>query len=114
MQVNRGKFTFTREGETIASFTQQEDGTSCEGQVQKAEKEFLKDAKIRLYVSKNHVSDFMARVKDRAEAHHQRAGRRPLGHLLPPDEPGLLQPRADPSGIPRRAPSSAARAIPGG
>ncbi len=49
-----------------------------------------KDAKIQLYVSKNHISDFMECVTTSQEADHQRAGRRPLGHLLPPDEPGLL------------------------
>jgi predicted dehydrogenase len=65
VQVNRGVFTFTREGKRVAWFTKKEDGTSCEGQVAKAEKEFLKDAKIRLYSSADHVADFLARVKDR-------------------------------------------------
>ena len=57
---------------------------------QKAEQAFLKDAKIKLYVSKNHLADFLDCVKVAQEADHQRAGRRPLGDLLPPDEPGLL------------------------
>ena len=65
VQVNRGKFTFTRNGEQISKFTKKEDGSSCEAQVQKAEKEFLKDAKVKLYVSKSHPSDFLDRVKDR-------------------------------------------------
>ena len=64
VQVNRGKFTFKREGETIASFTG-ERTTSCAAQVQKAEKAFLQDAKIKLYVSKNHLSNFMDCVKSR-------------------------------------------------
>ncbi len=70
IQVNRGKFTFKREGETIASFTGDkkvaaEKKTSCAAQVQKAERAFLQDAKIKLYVSKNHLSDFMDCVKSR-------------------------------------------------
>ena len=54
-----------RNGEKVAWFTRREDGTSCEGQVAKAEKEYLKDAKVRLYASTDHVADFLARVKDR-------------------------------------------------
>jgi predicted dehydrogenase len=65
VQVNRGRFTFTREGRRVAWFTDREDGTSCEGQVAKAEKEYLKDAKVRLYVSTDHVADFLGRVRDR-------------------------------------------------
>jgi predicted dehydrogenase len=65
IQVNRGKFTFTREGKRLAWYTQKEDGTSCEGEVHKAEKEFLKDAKVKLYVSDDHVTDFLDRVRDR-------------------------------------------------
>ncbi len=65
VEVNRGKFTFSRDGKTIAKFTNKEDGTSCAAQVQKAEKEFLKDAKIKLYDSKSHTNDFMARIIDR-------------------------------------------------
>ena len=65
VQVNRGRFTFTRNGEKVAWFTRREDGTSCEGQVAKAEREYLKDAKVRLYASADHVGDFLARVKDR-------------------------------------------------
>ena len=65
VQVNRGTFTFTRQGQKVAWFTKKEDGTSCEGQVAKAEKEFLKDAKVRLYASTDHAADFLERVKDR-------------------------------------------------
>jgi predicted dehydrogenase len=65
VQVNRGKFAFTRNGQQIAKFTGREDGSSCEAQVQKAEKEFLTDARIKLYVSKSHIPDFLARVQDR-------------------------------------------------
>ena len=65
VQVNRGKFTFTHKGEQISKFTKKEDGSSCEAQVAKAEKAFLKDAKIKLYVSKSHIPDFLNCVKSR-------------------------------------------------
>lgn len=65
VQVNRGKFTFTRNGQQIAKFTKSEDGSSCEAQVQKAQKEFLADAKTKLYVSKGHIPDFLNSVKTR-------------------------------------------------
>ena len=64
IQVNRGKFTFKRGDEMIASFTGQKD-TSCAAEVQKAERAFLQDAKIKLYVSKNHLSDFLECVQSR-------------------------------------------------
>lgn len=70
--VNRGKFAFQRGNETIASYTEKkgkkngaEENTSCAAQVQKAERAFLKDAKIKLYDSKNHAVDFLTCVKTR-------------------------------------------------
>jgi predicted dehydrogenase len=65
VQVNRGRFTFTRGGERVAWFTEREDGSSCEAQVAKAEREFLRDAPVRLYASDDHVADFLGRVRDR-------------------------------------------------
>jgi predicted dehydrogenase len=67
VQVNRGKFTLKRGNEMIAAFTgkPEEKTTSCAAQVQKAEREFLENAKIKLYVSKNHLSDFMECVRER-------------------------------------------------
>ncbi len=65
VQVNRGKFTFTRNGEQISKFTKREDGSSCGAQVAKAEKAFLKDAKTRLYVNKGHIPDFLDCVRSR-------------------------------------------------
>jgi predicted dehydrogenase len=64
VQVTRGKFTFKRGQDMIASYTGQRD-TSCAAQVQKAEHANLKDAKIRLYVSKDHLSDFLECVRAR-------------------------------------------------
>jgi predicted dehydrogenase len=65
VQVHRGQFTLTHRGRRAAWFTDREDGTSCEGQVAIAEREFLKDARERLYVSTDHVADFLGRVRDR-------------------------------------------------
>jgi predicted dehydrogenase len=62
--VNRGKFVFQRGQETIASFTGQKD-TVCSLEVQKAEQAFLKDAKINLYASTNHLTDFLTCVQSR-------------------------------------------------
>ena len=97
--------------ERIAWFTRREDGTSCEGQVAKAEKEFLKNAEDQALRQHGPRRRLPGLRQGPQEAHHERAGRRPIGHLLPPDEPGVLQPRPDPRGIPPRVPSPAARAI---
>ena len=64
IQVNRGRFTFQRGNEVIASFTDQTD-TSCAFEVRKAQGAFLKDARIKLYVSNNHLSDFLSCVQSR-------------------------------------------------
>ncbi|HNX33242.1 MAG TPA: Gfo/Idh/MocA family oxidoreductase [Kiritimatiellia bacterium] len=65
VQVNRGKFTLTRNGKMLYKFTKKEDGSSCEAQVALAEREFLKEAKTKLYVSKGHIPDFLNSVKTR-------------------------------------------------
>jgi len=70
VRVNRGKFTFRHGNEMIASFTGQkgdvkESETTLAVELQKAERAFLQDAKVRLYVSNNHISDFMQCVRER-------------------------------------------------
>jgi len=65
VQVNRGRFTFSRGGKMLHKFTKKEDGSSCEAQVTLSEREFLKDAKVRLYASKGHIPDFLNSVKTR-------------------------------------------------
>ena len=52
VEVDRGSFVLVRGGVTIDHAGQ-------------AEKEYLKDAKIRLYRSSSHTDDFLARVADR-------------------------------------------------
>jgi len=68
VKVNRGKFVFQRGEKIIASYTNSPEDrkvTSCAAQVQKAEREFLANAKIKLYESKNHLSNFLDCVKSR-------------------------------------------------
>ena len=70
VQVNRGKFTFKRGDEMVASFTgkkgdAKESETSLAAEVQKADRDYLKDAKTKLYVSNNHLGDFLQCVKER-------------------------------------------------
>ena len=52
VKVSRGGFEMVHGGETIT-------------QTAKAEKEFLSDAKVKLYRSKSHTDDFLERVADR-------------------------------------------------
>jgi hypothetical protein len=67
VRVNRRKFVFERKGKVIASYTEspEDQETNLSQQVGIARDEYLADAKVRLYVSQNHVSDFMASVRSR-------------------------------------------------
>jgi predicted dehydrogenase len=66
VRVNRGKFIFERDGKTIASYKGKEDEeTNLAQQVQIAREEYLKDAKVKLYESQNHVTDFLRCVQSR-------------------------------------------------
>ena len=72
--VDRGKFALIVDGKKIAEYLESHPKkgekapkreTSCAAEVQKAEKAYLQNAKIQLYNSKNHLSDFMECVKSR-------------------------------------------------
>jgi predicted dehydrogenase len=67
VRVNRGKFVFEHQGKTISRFENgdRNSNTSCEREVAIAEKAFLKDAKIKLYLSKDHLTDFISCIKSR-------------------------------------------------
>ena len=66
IQVNRGRFCFIRGDETIAKFTQREDGGTLDSKLAMVEREYLKDAKVQLYrVPDNHVDDFIRSVESR-------------------------------------------------
>ena len=71
--VNRGQFVLILDGKTVASFTedQKKKGasgareTTCAFEVKKAESEYLTNAPIKLYVSRQHITDFLGCVKSR-------------------------------------------------
>lgn len=64
--VNRGRFQLDLDGKTITKFFNREDGGSLESKVLLVEKEYLKDAEIKLYkVNNSHVGDFADCVKSR-------------------------------------------------
>lgn len=66
VHVNRGRFSFSRGGKMIARHASREDKMSCGAALQLAQREYLKDAKIRLYKSSSHVGDFFQCVRKRS------------------------------------------------
>jgi len=67
VHVNRGKFEFKLNGETKHKFFDKEvdKGTSLDREVVLTEREFLADAKVKLYDSKNHHEDWLNCIKTR-------------------------------------------------
>jgi hypothetical protein len=65
--VNRGKFELIMGGKTVHKFWDKEvdKTTSMEREVTLTEREFLADAKIKLYNSKSHFQDFIDCVHSR-------------------------------------------------
>jgi predicted dehydrogenase len=65
--VNRGKFELIMAGKTVHKFWDKEidKGTSMEREVTLTEREFLADAKVKLYNSKSHHQDFLDAVVSR-------------------------------------------------
>jgi predicted dehydrogenase len=86
VMVNRGTFRVLVKGQTIASYEgSQTKGTTCQAEVDKAEKILLKDAKIKLYESNSHYGDFLSCVKSRKKpiANEQAGGRTVIScHLI--------------------------------
>ncbi|MEA3210557.1 MAG: hypothetical protein QOE70_3614 [Chthoniobacter sp.] len=62
--VNRGKFKLTRGGAEKAKFMAKEDAPLA-GQLDAVEKEFLAEAKLKLYASTDHKADFLASIGSR-------------------------------------------------
>ena len=64
--VNRGRFQLDLNGKTITKFFSREDGGSLESKVLSVERDYLKNAKIKLYkVNSSHVGDFVECVNTR-------------------------------------------------
>ena len=67
VHVNRGKFELIMDGKTVHKFWDKEidKGTSMEREVTLTEREYLADAKVKLYNSKSHLQDFLDCVQSR-------------------------------------------------
>ncbi len=67
VHVNRGKFEFVLGGKTIHKFWDKDadKGTSLDREVILTEREYLADAKVKLYNSKNHHEDWLNSIKTR-------------------------------------------------
>jgi len=67
VHVNRGKFELVLNGQVKHKFWDKEvdKGTSLEREYTLAEREFLADAKVKLYKSKDQVRDFLGAIKSR-------------------------------------------------
>lgn len=67
LHVNRGKFELIMDGKTVHKFWDKEvdKTTSMEREVTLTEREFLTNAKIKLYNSKSHFQDFLDCVQSR-------------------------------------------------
>jgi predicted dehydrogenase len=67
VHVNRGKFELVLGGKTIHKFWDKEadKGTSLDREVILTEREYLADAKVKLYNSKNHHEDWLNSIKTR-------------------------------------------------
>jgi predicted dehydrogenase len=65
--VNRGKFELIMDGKLVHKFWDKEvdKTTSMEREVTLTEREYLADAKVKLYNSKSHFQDFLDCVKSR-------------------------------------------------
>jgi predicted dehydrogenase len=63
--VNRGAFSFERDGKTIAAFSRKESERPLTAQLDAVEKEYLADAKIRLVVSSDHRTDWLNAIRSR-------------------------------------------------
>ena len=67
VKVNRGRFEFILNGQKVAGFVNREDGGSLESTILHVEEEYLKNAKIKLYNSRDHIGDFIQCVQARTK-----------------------------------------------
>ena len=78
VQVSRSEFAIHHKGKLIASNLGREGGREkLNAELDKAEEMFLKDAKVRLYRSENHVEDFLRSLHTRKKPNtHEGIGAR--------------------------------------
>jgi len=65
VKVNRRKFELHLDGKRVAGHNENDRSSSLLSQLKSAEKNFLKDAKVKLYRSEDHVRDFLGCVVSR-------------------------------------------------
>ncbi len=65
VRVSRGQFEFWLGGKKLAGFTKREEGGSLESVIEMVQKEYLSQAKLKLYESKNHGKNFLDCVESR-------------------------------------------------
>jgi predicted dehydrogenase len=76
VKVNRGRIEFYLDGKKVAGYNREEGG-SLQSTLRFVEKEFLSNAKIKLYRSTNHVRDFVdcVRARTRPNTNEEVGGR---------------------------------------
>jgi predicted dehydrogenase len=65
VKVNRGRFEFWRGGEKVAGFVDRTDKGSLGSALNFVQKEFLEDAQVKLYQSRDHIRNFLDCVESR-------------------------------------------------
>ena len=65
VKVNRGRFEFILDGKSVGRFVDRNDEESLSAVLVRMDEEYLADAKVKLYQSRNHLVDFLECVKSR-------------------------------------------------
>jgi predicted dehydrogenase len=66
-RVSRGQFEFWLKGKKIAGWAKREDGGSLGSALKQVKEQYLADAKVKLYVSRDHPSNFLDCVASRKQ-----------------------------------------------
>ena len=67
IHVARGKIEVIRDGKPVTKYLAKTDQPGLAGSLDLLEAEFLKDAKVKLVNSKDHIGDFIDRIRDRGQ-----------------------------------------------
>lgn len=65
VKVNRGRIELWLDGKKVAGYVDREDGGSLANTLEQLENDFLKDAKIKLYESPDHIKNFLDCIESR-------------------------------------------------